>query len=351
MLQDQMKSLMALFDTKEVEQRQLNESAEPKPVTTGHFADKKYTDKGLPKPYPKLKDTSTGKTRSHPADKSVKEATDQTWTVEYTVEPKSYGDHTENETFHEKTVKAGSASEAVEKVKASTKRGYDFKAHASKESVDESMDASEDAVRVRGGRRFLFPEDGKFGYATDGGDNQFTILDQETGEVRDISLDKLLDNPLQADLEHLVYEYDDEQFTSGKSVPDWLKKASGMWNEDSGKQVDMTGKKCTACKKGTYEETSQHDDMDGVLHCTKCRKEVKRHQPAKPVSEDAAPVKYGVFSTGGSVGSQRFKDDPIKTFDDKEAAKAFARERRKGLSKGERGYYRMSYVVKAIKGE
>ena len=66
-------------------------------------------------------------------------------------------------------------------------------------------------------------------------------------------------------------------------------------------------------------------------------------------SEDAG-VKYGVFSTGGSVGSQRFKDEPIKTFDDKEEAKAYARDRRAGLSKGERGYYRMSYVVKSIKG-
>jgi hypothetical protein len=37
---------------------------DPKPVTTGHFADKK----GQPKPYPKLKNTSTGKVRAHPND-------------------------------------------------------------------------------------------------------------------------------------------------------------------------------------------------------------------------------------------------------------------------------------------
>lgn len=65
--------------------------------------------------------------------------------------------------------------------------------------------------------------------------------------------------------------------------------------------------------------------------------------------EDAA-VKYGVYSTGGSVGSQKFKDDPVKTFDTKEEAIADARRRRSGLSKGERGYYRMSYVVRPIKG-
>lgn len=40
----------------------------PIPITTGHFADKKYTDKGLPKPYPALKNIKTGKVRPHPND-------------------------------------------------------------------------------------------------------------------------------------------------------------------------------------------------------------------------------------------------------------------------------------------
>jgi hypothetical protein len=68
-------------------------------------------------------------------------------------------------------------------------------------------------------------------------------------------------------------------------------------------------------------------------------------------ADGAAGVKYGVFAKGGSVGSQRFRDDPLKTFDTKEEAVADARRRRSGLSKGERGYYRMGYVVKPIKGE
>jgi len=38
--------------------------ADPKPVTTGHFADKK----SQPKPYPALKNTRTGKVRPHPND-------------------------------------------------------------------------------------------------------------------------------------------------------------------------------------------------------------------------------------------------------------------------------------------
>ena len=46
-------------------------------------------------------------------------------------------------------------------------------------------------------------------------------------------------------------------------------------------EVDMTGKKCAACKKGTYQETGIHDDMDGVLHCTNCNKEITRWQAYK----------------------------------------------------------------------
>jgi hypothetical protein len=69
------------------------------------------------------------------------------------------------------------------------------------------------------------------------------------------------------------------------------------------------------------------------------------------LDETADGVKYGVFAKGGSVGSQRFRDDPLKTFDTKKEAIIDARRRRSALSKGERGYYRMGYVVKPIKGD
>ena len=39
---------------------------------------------------------------------------------------------------------------------------------------------------------------------------------------------------------------------------------------------DMSGKKCQKCGKGKYKETSQMDDMDGVLHCDKCGHQVDR---------------------------------------------------------------------------
>ena len=60
--------------------------------------------------------------------------------------------------------------------------------------------------------------------------------------------------------------------------------------EDIEQRVDMKGKKCTSCKKGTYQETSQMDDMDGVVHCTKCGKGVKRHQKAQAKTNEGIDV-------------------------------------------------------------
>lgn len=49
-------------------------------------------------------------------------------------------------------------------------------------------------------------------------------------------------------------------------------------DEEHEQPIDMTGQICQQCKQGTYQETSQMDDMDGVLHCNKCRAEVPRWQ-------------------------------------------------------------------------
>ena len=94
----------------------------------------------------------------------------------------------------------------------------------------------------------------------------------------------------------------DKKAAPKKGVNPFAKKDEKV-KEAAGKQVDMKGKKCTACKKGTYQETSQMDDTDGVLHCTKCKKEVKRHQSAS-VDESMFPgspeydEKYGKKGTG-----------------------------------------------------
>ena len=43
---------------------------------------------------------------------------------------------------------------------------------------------------------------------------------------------------------------------------------------------DRKDQLCTECGVGRYQETSIHDDWDGVLHCTnkKCNHEVKRYR-------------------------------------------------------------------------
>ncbi len=49
--------------------------------------------------------------------------------------------------------------------------------------------------------------------------------------------------------------------------------------------IDMMGKNHQGCG-GTFKETSQHDDMNGVLHCSKCGEEIKRwSSKSKKVAE------------------------------------------------------------------
>lgn len=40
---------------------------------------------------------------------------------------------------------------------------------------------------------------------------------------------------------------------------------------------DNMGKKCKKCGKGIYKETSQLDDLKGVLNCNKCDHEIDRY--------------------------------------------------------------------------
>ena len=53
----------------------------------------------------------------------------------------------------------------------------------------------------------------------------------------------------------------------------------------------MKGKKCTKCKKGTYKETSQMDDLKGVLHCDKCNDETERYVNESVVNERNITIK------------------------------------------------------------
>lgn len=55
---------------------------------------------------------------------------------------------------------------------------------------------------------------------------------------------------------------------------------------------------------------------------------------------------YGVFQKGGSIGMH---DYFIKTGLTKEEAKEYAKRMRKTLTRGEREYYGMSYVIRIVK--
>jgi hypothetical protein len=65
----------------------------------------------------------------------------------------------------------------------------------------------------------------------------------------------------------------------------------------------MKGKKCTNCKKGKYGETSQLDDLEGVLHCTNCGektdryvdKTVKESWPKRELDRKATNFRRGDF--------------------------------------------------------
>ena len=133
---------------------------------------------------------------------------------------------------------------------------------------------------------------------------------------------------------------------NGKKVPNCVPKEGVA--EDTEKEYHVIN------HRGTPTVVSPSGKMNKNFSSTYDAQQFAKKKNAeigkkKDVAEDTASVKYGVFSKGGSVGDQKWKNDPIKTFDNKEEAIAFAKHRRAGLSKGEKAYYRMSYVVKPIK--
>jgi len=44
-------------------------------------------------------------------------------------------------------------------------------------------------------------------------------------------------------------------------------------------EIDMTGRRCSKCGAGTYQEMSMWDEEDGVLHCNNCNHETERYRP------------------------------------------------------------------------
>jgi hypothetical protein len=71
---------------------------------------------------------------------------------------------------------------------------------------------------------------------------------------------------------------------------------------------DRKGQICTECGIGHYQETSIHDDWDGVLHCTnkKCSHEVRRYisddnPPPKPEKVKLSPAAQAVLDAAINV--------------------------------------------------
>jgi hypothetical protein len=69
---------------------------------------------------------------------------------------------------------------------------------------------------------------------------------------------------------------------------------------------------CTECWIGHYQETTIHDDWDGVLHCTnkKCNHEVRRYKsgdnpPPKPEMVELSPAAQTVLDAGLGRDSDR----------------------------------------------
>ena len=104
----------------------------------------------------------------------------------------------------------------------------------------------------------------------------------------------------------------------------------------SEQQVDMKGKKCTACKKGTYEETDIHDNMHGELHCTKCNTVIKSRQPAdskkKRVSE-GAEKEYHVINHKGTPTVVSPSGKMNKNFSSTYDAQQFAKKKNAEIDK------------------
>jgi hypothetical protein len=43
--------------------------------------------------------------------------------------------------------------------------------------------------------------------------------------------------------------------------------------------IDMTGRPCRRCRRGTYQEVGPFDDRDGHLHCPACMLLVDHYEP------------------------------------------------------------------------
>lgn len=120
-------------------------------------------------------------------------------------------------------------------------------------------------------------------------------------------------------------------------------------------KTDMTGKTCRKCHKGKYHETSQQDDMDGVLHCTNCGAGVKRWTTKVAEVLDTPEKKKDYLKHARDTGNVLRQPKPASL-----AAVGLGSESEKKMNKGEpsawsdtldKKYNRRLGHVKRIRGE
>tara|TARA_R110000851_G_scaffold7493_1_gene29075 strand:+ start:1318 stop:1650 length:333 start_codon:yes stop_codon:yes gene_type:complete len=78
--------------------------------------------------------------------------------------------------------------------------------------------------------------------------------------------------------------------------------------------TDMTGKKHAGCYGGRFKETGFHDNMDGVLHCTKCGERTERYPikdyglPSVTKSPPMPPCKLAKNTATITISKEQFLD-------------------------------------------
>jgi hypothetical protein len=326
---------------------------DPKPVTTGHFADKK----GQPKPYPALKNTSTGKVRPHPndPDQGVAEGVNYTdelrdkmqWLM--TTHHMRSGE-AEEAAYYDQDPATWKGSPWEDEYTDSAERLAEFAPSDSGDGGGDDDGFDEDTLRKLAAQWFNGDEDPQVErlLAAAGWEiGQDEGYDDEPGVFVVLSGDddgrSYMSWPAEELRSDVAEARPDVMRHKGDTTIRVVKKGGVPIGEIGidAEASEGNGPYYVKLYDGSYDAVG-FDSAEEALAELKAA-----------ISEgitETADVKYGVFAKGGSVGSQRFRDDPLKTFDTKEEATADARRRRSGLSKGERGYYRMGYVVKPIKG-
>ena len=97
----------------------------------------------------------------------------------------------------------------------------------------------------------------------------------------------------------------DANFQRYKKIQDKIKEQGVA--EGSEQDKDMTGQTCQKCKKGKYQERSQHDDMDGKVTCS-CGNRVDRWKKYKEQGVAEGSDSYTVANDPDKPGMHSYRE-------------------------------------------